>query len=253
MAGSNTGMSTIIQLLATLDDASWETLASKGLVRRAQKEVSKGIQVETISDTPFALTLKVGDLTIVVPADGPAKATCSCGASGCCHHIVAAGLFFRTSPLPEVKTSAPGAENELPVAEAATDPAKVLDPLLALDYSVLKRWCGVAAWRVMLRLLGSGLSPEVTVLPAAIVVVLKPMDTVPGHALDSYAINFHDVSVNRYIRAFQFFNPRAMIVAFDQIVITGTKAECSRKFCCPIADPPNLFLGLYAEMHIEIK
>lgn len=170
-------MSKIIHLLSSLDDMAWEALASKGLLRRAQKEVSKGIPLKVESDTPFLLTLQLGELTMTIPADGPTKATCTCGATGCCHHLIAAGLFFRTNrPAQGADSSSENPDD--PTTSEETTQEKLLEPLLVIDYSVLKRWCGASVWRTALKLLGTGITLEVTVQSSTLVAQLKPTEAV---------------------------------------------------------------------------
>lgn len=83
------------QLAASLDLAALEALASKGLVRRAQKDLERGVVVRVERETAAGLGLVVDSHQVILPAAGPAQATCSCPAAGVCQHIVAAMLFLR--------------------------------------------------------------------------------------------------------------------------------------------------------------
>ena len=53
MVSEDNLLNKLIALVAGFDDASWEALASKGLLRRARKDIEKGLEitvVETASD-----------------------------------------------------------------------------------------------------------------------------------------------------------------------------------------------------------
>ncbi|MFT3782794.1 MAG: hypothetical protein QM790_12360 [Nibricoccus sp.] len=168
-------MSVISQLLAKIDDASWEALASKGLLRRATKELEKGVVCTVETETPFVLTAKVADWIIKIPADGPAKAKCTCGAPGCCHHVIIAGLFLRNR--------GPCLEEEDPESSSKTEPrgssdkhSEALQVLLGLDYAIVKRWCGAGAWRAALRLVASGVVADIREDSGIIGVHLMPIE-----------------------------------------------------------------------------
>lgn len=192
-------MNSLGQLLAALDDAAWEALGSKGLLRRAAKELEKGVSCTVIEDTPFALKIQVGECAITVPRAGLARAKCSCGAPGCCHHVIMAGLFCRRQfPLTSVQADAPRSGE---VSSAAPPALAASDALVALDFSVLKRWCGATAWRASLRLLASGVSAEIKNEPSALVVHLNPVAIqcrfLPGADLDGVIVAGGEIKSSR--------------------------------------------------------
>src|SRR5690348_9760399 len=80
------------RLASSLDAAALEALASKGLLRRAQKDVERGIEIRLVGEAETTLRLAVGDFVVTLPETGPATATCLCPAAGICQHILAAVL-----------------------------------------------------------------------------------------------------------------------------------------------------------------
>ena len=48
MAGKNNLLNKLAALVAAFDDASWEALASKGLLRRARKDIEKGLEIKSL-------------------------------------------------------------------------------------------------------------------------------------------------------------------------------------------------------------
>jgi len=146
-------------LCATLDDAALETLASRGLLRRAQKDRERGVTAAVLGEAAGFLTVRVGDATVSLPATGPATARCSCPAAGACHHVLGAVLFLR-----ETATAGPpeGAPSEPAVAGAEDGPADRSDgrpcttatpsmatasQLLNLTPAALETWAGRRAFR----------------------------------------------------------------------------------------------------------
>jgi hypothetical protein len=51
MAGEDNLLTRLSALLAAFDDASWEALASKGLLRRARKDIEKGLVIKVLEET----------------------------------------------------------------------------------------------------------------------------------------------------------------------------------------------------------
>src|ERR1041385_2273169 len=97
MAGQDNLLSRIAALVAGFDDASWEALASRGLLRRARKDLEKGAGVAVEEEAGELLRIRVPPFVVSLPAAGPAKATCSCPAPGMCQHILIAGLFLQAN------------------------------------------------------------------------------------------------------------------------------------------------------------
>src|SRR5215813_5081009 len=102
MASENDLLNKLTALVASFDDASWEALASKGLLRRARKDLEKGLEISIREEPEGTLPLE-GTLQLDVPpfvvslsAVGPGAATCSCATQGICQHILAAGLYLQS-------------------------------------------------------------------------------------------------------------------------------------------------------------
>ena len=93
MAGEDNLLNKLSALLALFDDASWEALASKGLLRRARKDIEKGLEIAIGEETAETLKIEVPPFLVSMTANGPASATCSCPSPGICQHILAAGIL----------------------------------------------------------------------------------------------------------------------------------------------------------------
>jgi hypothetical protein len=132
-------------LAASLDAAALQALASKGLLRRAQKDLERGIETNITRQTETTLHLLVGEYEVTLPESGPATATCSCPAAGVCQHILAAVLFLQESGPESVQEQLPGAS----VAERADSPGR---ELMAITPEQLERWAGKAAFNAGMKL-----------------------------------------------------------------------------------------------------
>jgi SWIM zinc finger len=130
-------------LFAALDDEALAALSSKGLVRRARKDLERDApEVREQGPDTLALVFAADDCTVTMPATGPAQATCTCPADGCCRHILAAALFLRTRA-GETADTAPRA-------------ASAADEILALSEDDLVAWAGRSIYRQALDDLASG-------------------------------------------------------------------------------------------------
>src|SRR5215510_8347060 len=122
MASENDLLNKLTALVASFDDAAWEALASKGLLRRARKDLEKGERIEVVEETPTVVKLAVQSFVVSLPESGPARASCSCPAPGICQHILAAGLYLQGS---SVAASEPRAG---PTAESIRSEITLLTP-----------------------------------------------------------------------------------------------------------------------------
>ena len=61
------------ELAASLDAAALEALASKGLLRRAQKDLERGCRRAIAGERDSTLRLRVGDFEVTLPESGPRK------------------------------------------------------------------------------------------------------------------------------------------------------------------------------------
>lgn len=175
MASKDDLLNTLAALLAGFDDASWEALASKGLLRRARKDLEKGLTIEIIEEvTADALSISVPPYLVSMPPSGPAKATCTCPAPGVCQHIVAAGLHLQAQAGSQPRVG--------PTADSIRDEITPLTP------ERLKTWAGATEYRAGLTLLERNSSlPEIT-YAETVIVRLMPSTVearfVPGGGLD---------------------------------------------------------------------
>jgi len=163
--------------VAALDDAALEALASKGLLRRAQKDLERGIAVTVESEGASAVHLKVEQFRVSIPEAGPAKAKCSCPAAGICQHILVAILFFkRAAPVVDQKPH---------------DATSIEKELLSFTRDQLEQWAGKASFRAALQL-ASLAEAEIT-LERGLVVRFTSVNAqchfAPGGGLDGIIVS----------------------------------------------------------------
>ncbi|MEQ1695267.1 MAG: SWIM zinc finger family protein [Hyphomicrobiaceae bacterium] len=157
---------TLRAALAVFDDAVLETLANKGLVRRAAKDVEAG-KADVRSMAGDSAIVVIDGETVGIDAAGPAKARCTCPAKDVCRHRIAAVMALRT-PLPASEPE------QTPTGPAPTSPSVITAPdplaeLLAVDLEAVAKWTGKAALRAALELI-EGMTPAVQSEGAALVV-----------------------------------------------------------------------------------
>lgn len=133
--------------LAAFDDAAFEALANKGLVRRARKDLQSGVLPDVVADTEQELVLRVAEATVTLTEQGPQKARCTCPAVDVCRHILMACFWVKNSPVPAPEVTPAQAEPVQPPAtitsEATSDDfALATDQLLAVSLEALTRWAG---------------------------------------------------------------------------------------------------------------
>lgn len=167
-------MSPIVQLLTALDDVAWEALSSKGLLRRANKEILKGVSFEILVDTPFVFEARVQNEKVAIPATGVAKASCTCNTVGCCQHVIIAGLLLRSAA-----ASKPGEQAEppavAPVGSGELQLSGTERELVGMDSTILQRWSGRVAWQGGVALLVSGAKIKKWSAGGMLVVCLEPV------------------------------------------------------------------------------
>jgi hypothetical protein len=181
MASQDNLLSKVATLVAGFDDASWEALASKGLLRRARKDMEKGLAIEIEGETADALKIKVPPFLVCVPLSGPAKATCTCPAPGICQHILAAGLYLQAQML-----IAGEAKTDAVYAPATAD--VIREEIGLLTSERLKSWADNADYKAGLSLLEKNSLPPVIECLETVLVRLMPSGMeirfVPGGGLD---------------------------------------------------------------------
>ncbi|MBI4748572.1 MAG: SWIM zinc finger family protein [Acidobacteria bacterium] len=135
-------LSSLHRQLAAFDDAAFEALANKGLVRRARKDLQSGVLPEVVADTEQELVLRVAEATVTLTEQGPPKARCSCPAVDVCRHILMACLWVKELSVPanEVAPVQPLTTTTNEVVK--DDLATATDQLLSVSLEALIRWAG---------------------------------------------------------------------------------------------------------------
>lgn len=176
MVSQNDLLNKIVAIVSGFDDGAWEALASTGLLRRARKDIEKGIAIEVQGVERESLQIKVLAFVVSMPASGPANARCSCSAPGVCQHIIAAGLYLQTFT----------AAADEPKVVHTTDSIRAEITLLTSDR--LKAWAGSADYRAGVALLEKNSLPPVISYEDTVVVRLLPTGIearfVPGAGLE---------------------------------------------------------------------
>ena len=111
--------------LTALDDEALAIAASKGLVRRAQKELQKGMAPK-LQNNADSLVWEVDGHTVTLPPTGFLDAHCTCPAADICRHLLAAYIWGRSQLQPNRSESSPSPETDVPRM-----PAYSLDDLVS--------------------------------------------------------------------------------------------------------------------------
>ncbi len=173
------------RLVASLDTTALEALANKGLLRRAQKDVERGIETRIGRETNSSLVVSVGDFEVTLPESGPATASCSCPAAAVCQHILTAVLFLQKEtpePIPAQATP-PGVSN--PVATLPNS------ELMNITPEQLEKWAGKPSFRAGLKL-ASQFVPEVVAEKAIRIrfsLINLEVHFLPGGGLDGMIVS----------------------------------------------------------------
>src|SRR3954451_6539854 len=120
-------------LVPSLDTSSLEALANKGLLRRAQKDLERGVETKILGETGNALRLRIAEFEVSLPDSGPAAAKCSCPAAGVCQHILAAVIFLQ-------KPTAETASETLPPVSDALAQNSATQEWMAITAEQLEQW-----------------------------------------------------------------------------------------------------------------
>ena len=155
--------------LHPFDDAALATLASKGLLRRAGRDLEAG-KVALVEERDDRAVVTADGETVEIGADGPAAANCSCRAQGVCRHRLAAVLLLRGA----APTDADGADPEETPQAPAVAPGDPLAEILALSRVEIANWAGKATLRAAEEICNAASDPAIDVEDAALVVRLDP-------------------------------------------------------------------------------
>ena len=183
--------------LAALDDDALASLANKGLVRRARKDLEKAKPTVVGCEGAEGVLVEVEGSRVRVTTP-VAKSTCACS-PGICRHVLAAIMFLRESAAgaaPHAPAAAKGeaghgaaGETAAPQPGAANDTAEAL---LALDDEAIQRWAGKPLFKKAAVTLARGVEIDES---APAVAVRLPAQNVTvrfiGAALDSILCSCH--------------------------------------------------------------
>jgi hypothetical protein len=123
------------------DDDALIALTSKGLLRRAVKDLEKeNVAIEASG------AIRVGTERVTLDDRGPKYARCTCPAQEICRHILTAILFLRQRS-----------------TEPKVDPAALESELLAIDLKSLEKWAGKRLLREGIAVLAADPDPEIEV------------------------------------------------------------------------------------------
>lgn len=123
MAGEDDLLRRVRAALQAYDEAALAALASRGLLRRARKDLEKGAPDHAVVGEVVEVRLE-GE-RVRIGEEGPRRWTCSCPAREVCRHLLAAILYLQQ-------------ETDAPVEEAA--PEALEAELLAIDVDAMVAW-----------------------------------------------------------------------------------------------------------------
>ena len=169
-----------LNVYKVLDDDALAALASKGLLRRAQKDLERDApQVHEDVETHIALHFAGEGVTVTLPMAGPQQARCTCPAQTSCRHVLAGALFLRqlaAAPTLPAQSAAPApvasvTNDESIPADSPINPPPDLSPsrftfyvsplLPAFDEATLLKWAGRAIFRQGQEDAAGGFAPEI--------------------------------------------------------------------------------------------
>jgi hypothetical protein len=139
----------IASVLGRYDDEAWIALASRGLLRRARKDLETR-EVRVTSETEEGVEIAVGDRTVRIGIAGPGEAVCSCPSVVICQHIITAGLWLAfAAPEP----------SDWPEAVPAAD--RLHNDLMAIDAATLTSYAGLPGYRWAHQMLDDQATPPI--------------------------------------------------------------------------------------------
>jgi hypothetical protein len=125
----------VAAVIGRYDDEAWIAIASRGLLRRARKDLET-LEVRVTAETQEAVEIAVGDWAVRISVAGPGEAVCSCPSVVVCQHIITAGLWLASV--------VPGPADQ-PEAGPAAD--RLHDDLMAIDAASLTSYAGLPGYR----------------------------------------------------------------------------------------------------------
>lgn len=154
-------MSGSVRIMAAgLSDAALETLASKGLVRRANADVEAGKAV-VVSRSDAEVVVEIDGETATLQATGPTAGRCTCPAPGVCRHRLAGLILLRGEDLTADVSVSDAPETFEAVAPVQAPPVEVDWATVIGDITAdgLIRFSSTASLRAAVR----GIEPDAPV------------------------------------------------------------------------------------------
>jgi hypothetical protein len=112
-------------MLAAHDDTALEALASKGIVRRARRDLEAG-RARIVEETESTARVVADGQNVGIDDRGPRSARCDCPAHGICRHVVLAVMALRAGRENEAQTNEAQA-NEKSGAPVVAELARLAD------------------------------------------------------------------------------------------------------------------------------
>lgn len=153
-------MTGLAAMLAAHDEAALTGLASKGLVRRAARDLSAGKATLIDVDESAAQVIADGQ-TVQLDSRGPAAATCTCSAQRMCRHILLCILFLR--------------EASLDSDAQPTGSISAREELCSLSPAAVKKFAG-ADWARAAALLADATAVDIADSASSVTVTLNDLD-----------------------------------------------------------------------------
>ena len=127
-------MITLRTVLNQLGDEVLEAMSSRGLLRRAKKDLASGtLDITEPSPSGRAIEATLGGFIVVLPMEGPKKATCSCPSTSCCRHILTLCLAVREDHWRASEPQDEGEDEDRSILEREIRP---------LTWKEIQKWAG---------------------------------------------------------------------------------------------------------------
>ncbi|MBN2533893.1 MAG: hypothetical protein JXB88_13470 [Spirochaetales bacterium] len=139
MAKERSLLKELIRKAHLMDDTDWESLTSKGIVRRARKDMERE-NINDIKEDDEGVTILFKTYEIRIPRTGFSGTQCSCPATSMCHHIVMCGLHL--AGLGEKEEN-----NAVIIEETIHTGNKPQNWMLDLSIKKLIAWSGIQNYR----------------------------------------------------------------------------------------------------------
>ena len=131
------------QMLEAFDEVSLEAISSKGVIRRAKRDLSTS-SYKVIETSVYQAKISTDDQIVTLTEQGPRKAMCTCPATGVCRHIVLSVLALKECSESLQKELGSG-DSAAPASDSASTFQSAKDEVRQLTETQLKKYAG-ADW-----------------------------------------------------------------------------------------------------------